>query len=51
MTPLTIDLDALQELPVGDEFAADDIAGVELLPCRFTCWITCLATCNVTDQI
>jgi hypothetical protein len=51
MTPLTIELDALQALPVNDEFGADDIAGVELQRCSFTCWITCLATCNVTDKM
>jgi hypothetical protein len=53
MTPLSIELElgALQELPATDDFAADEVAGVDLMMCRVTCfWITCLATCDVTEK-
>jgi hypothetical protein len=50
MTPEILEIDLLQDLPATDEFAADELAGVELLPCGGkTCWLTCLWTCHVTE--
>ena len=50
MTPQTLEIDLLQELPASDDFAADELAGIELRPCNgVTCWFTCLWTCNVTE--
>jgi hypothetical protein len=43
--PLTVDVNALQDLPQDEQPAIDDLTGAELM---MECWLTCLRTCAVT---
>jgi hypothetical protein len=52
MTPhiLEVEIGRLQQLPATDDFAAGELAGIELRPCNGrTCWFSCLWTCDVTE--
>ena len=51
MTPkmLEIEIEQLQELPASDNFAADELTGVELMRCTTTCWFSCWYTCDITE--
>lgn len=51
MTPkmLEIEIGQLQELPASDNFAADELTGVELMRCTTTCWFSCWYTCDITE--
>lgn len=48
---MTLSIAALQELSAEhDELThVDDMSDLGLLPCMWTCWITCLHTCGVTE--
>lgn len=47
---MTIDIAALDSLPESDPLALEDLNGLGLRPCPFTCWFwTCYRTCQVTD--
>jgi hypothetical protein len=46
---LEIAVGQLQELPASDNFAADELAGVDLQRCSITCWFSCWYTCDVTE--
>jgi hypothetical protein len=45
MEPMTVDVNALQDLPQDEQPAIDDLAGAELGDCSSTCSWTCLITC------
>jgi hypothetical protein len=44
--PITVDVNALQDLPQDEQLAIDDLTGAELM---MACWFTCLRTCAVTE--
>ncbi len=47
---MTIDITALDSLPESNPVALDDLSGIGLLRCSWTCWFwTCYSTCRVTE--
>ena len=46
---LEIAVGQLQELPASDNFAADELAGVELMRCSVSCFFSCWYTCDITE--